>query len=118
MAGNTEGARKSAKQFLQTTPGLSHVIALGQKICGEDIAARETFAAANHATSCMINSVPVLGHAKGVYHSICGDGKDAKEAHLAATRSVMVIVVGAGVYCFPFAGPTLAAVASAATGMD
>jgi hypothetical protein len=103
IAGNTDAAAETFAEMMETTPILSHGMALIAKIDGNDAVAKKFWDSGNSATSSMINAIPVVGHAKGVVHNICGDHEGAKDAYLAATRTSTVLGAGAG--GFLLAGP-------------
>ena len=96
VAGDTEGALQTQKNFVKGCPVVSQGVALGAVIAGETEYALETQKYFGTNLMNMADSVPVVGHVKGVIHYACGDTEGGDNAMKAASRTVGVAAGGIG----------------------
>ncbi len=103
IAGDTEGAKETQKDFLDTCPVISQGKSLYHWLDNDEQAARETQVKFGKGMSDLADGIPVVGHIKGGVHYACGDVDGGDSAMKSASRTVGVI--GGGIVGGVLGGP-------------
>ncbi|CAF1595839.1 unnamed protein product, partial [Didymodactylos carnosus] len=104
IAGNSEGAARTHKNFVKGCPVLLQAVAFGALTQGKIGFAKESQIYFLKNMSNVADSIPVVGHAKGLIHYyILGDMEGCNEAIKSASRSVGV--AAGGIRGFTAGGP-------------
>ncbi|PAA68885.1 hypothetical protein BOX15_Mlig033190g1 [Macrostomum lignano] len=114
IAGDTEGAKQTQKNFVKGCPVVSQVVATVALASGNSEFAKESQLYFIHGVSDFADAVPVLGHVKGAGHYAFGDREGGDKAMKAASRSVGVL--GGGIAGCAACGPAGAAAGGVAGG--
>lgn len=96
VTGDTEGARKTQQNFLETGIIFSQITSLVQSLNGDNEAARNTQIKFCENLEGVCDSLPVVGHIKGGIHYILGQNERGHLAMKSASGSVVLIIAATG----------------------
>lgn len=118
LAGDSDGAKRTTKNFVRTCPVVSQTFSLIQLVDGDPEGTRETFKQCIDTMGGVVNGIPVIGHIKGAVHYLAKDDEGGAAAMKAASHSTAVTVGGAmGMSVAGPAGAVMIGIA-AGTSMD
>lgn len=94
-SGDSEGAKKTQKEFFERCPGLSQANAALRLAAGDEKGAARVFREGRDVVDGVVSGVPVAGHALAAGKYVAGHTESAKQSAMAATRSTAVMGAGA-----------------------